>query len=131
MNGVKSQFCGTLICRHFMRYFFTALFSFLLVGCDIPNGTDQAEATKVVNGIEAHYQFRVMSTRDKRPAVYELPHTRYSEVLVYGDYTKAEQDAILAVARAVRKEVATKPVVISFYPKEHVQENLIRQERIE
>jgi hypothetical protein len=103
----------------------------VLVGCDIPKAEDQAEATKVENAIEARYHFRVMSFSSKRPAVYESPHVHYSEIQIFGDYTSTEQDAIVKIARAVRQEVAKKPVWISFYPMELVEENLTRREKIE
>jgi|HubBroStandDraft_2_1064218.scaffolds.fasta_scaffold127813_1 hypothetical protein len=114
-----------------MRYVLIVLFASVLVGCDIPSADDQAEASKIVDGMVARYHFRVMCAHENRPAVYELPHVHYSEILVFGDYSTTEQDEILKTAHVVRREVATKPVLVRFYPKENVEENLIRQEKIE
>jgi len=114
-----------------MRYFLIALLASVLVGCDIPSAQDQAEATKVESLIEAQYHFRVMQPSGERPEVFELPHVHYSEILVHGDYNATEQDEILKIARSVRQEVATKPVWVSFYPNQNLEQKLIRREKIE
>ncbi|NOS71753.1 MAG: hypothetical protein HOP33_17725 [Verrucomicrobia bacterium] len=105
--------------------------SLLLLGCDIPTGLDASESSGIVKAMESRYTFRVISSHDKRPAVYQEPHRGYSEVFVYGDYSPKEQDEICVVARAIRREVATKPIRLYFYPRELDRSGLMRREVFE
>jgi hypothetical protein len=106
------------------------LVSLLLAACDtrIPTASDHAEASNIVNVLEAKYPFRVMSARERRPAVYMRPHVVSSDILVYGNYSKTEQDDICAVVRSLRADVATKPINLFFYPKENEDSGLLRKE---
>ena len=94
----------------------------------IPTGGDQQEASDIVKSLEARYQFRVMSSHDPGPAVYEYPHPDYSVVLVFGNYTATERAEILAVTQTVRREAATKPIHLYFYPRELDQTGLLQKE---
>ncbi len=122
--------------RHPLRHALLALLSLLLVALlfveiDFPTGSDAHESSGIVTAMEGRYSFRVMSTHDNRPAVYAAPHRGYSEVLVYGDYSPKEQEDICAVARDIRREVATKPIRLFFYPRELDSTGLMRREVIE
>jgi hypothetical protein len=94
----------------------------------IPTARDQEEANGIIQSLESGYPFRVMSIHDSRPAVYERPHPDYSVILVFGEYTAAERAKILAVAKSVRREKATKPVHLYFYPRELDEIDLLQKE---
>lgn len=125
--------------RHTLPYSFIALLVLLIVALlsvpfvdfDIPTASDADESSGIVKAMEGRYSFRVMRRDDEGPAVYGAPHNEYSEVLVYGDYSPKEQDDICAVARAIRREVATKPIRLYFYPRELDPTGLKRSEVIE
>jgi len=97
----------------------------------IPSGQDAGEAAGIVSALKSRYTFRVLTKGGNRPAVYCKPHPKYSKILVYGDYSTTEQDEICAVARAVRREVAKKPVHLYFYPRELVNSGLMRKQVFE
>ena len=114
-----------------MRLLIFTVLSLVLVGCDIPTGGDANEAAGIVKSMLGRHTFRVMSRSDRRPAVFFSPHRGYSERFVYGDYSPREQEQICAVARTVRRESATKPIRIFFYPREGDRSGLLRKEVIE
>lgn len=95
----------------------------------VPTAADAQEASDVLNALKARYSFRVMRSGDPGPAVYFGPHPDYTEILVYGDYTPEERSQIITHLRAVRSEVATKPIHLYFYPREHVEKDLIQEKR--
>jgi hypothetical protein len=100
----------------------------LTVGCAVPTVSDAEESSKVIKGLLSRYSFRFMSSHDRRPAVYSKPHPRYSEVVVFGDYSRNEQDEICGITRAVRHEVATEPVRIRFYRQVSDRSELLRED---
>ena len=105
------------------------LLCLLLLGCgNMPGGGDATEASSIVKAMESRYRFRVMSAIDPRPAIYHSPHRKYSEIFVYGNYSTKEQDEICAVARTVRREIASKPIRLYFYPRELKHSGLLRRE---
>ncbi|MBI5395894.1 MAG: hypothetical protein HZA91_11405 [Verrucomicrobia bacterium] len=103
----------------------------VFIGQFIPTSDDAEEAQKVTDAIEAKYLFRVMSAHNPGPAVYCRPHRAYSEIVVYGDYSRSEQDEICAVVRAVRREGAKKPIHLYVYPRELDRTGLMRKEIFE
>jgi hypothetical protein len=105
----------------YVLYAITA--GWLSVGCAVPTGSDAEENSKVIKGLLSRYSFRFMSSH-----VYCKPHPRYSEVVVFGDYSRNEQDEICGITRAVRHEVAAKPVRIRFYRQESDRSELLRED---
>lgn len=91
-----------------MTGFFT-----LCLGLSTPTGADAAEASGILKAVSS--QFGLLKNDGEERAFYFKPHPRRSEIHVYGHYSTAEQDRILEIARAVRREKATKPVWIEFY----------------
>ena len=107
---------------------FAVLYVFFLQPLSIPTGSDANEAGRLIQAIESKYHFRVMSRYDQRPAIYCTPGRKFTEIHVYGNYSRSEQDEICAVTLAVRQQSATKPIHLYFYPQELEQTGLMRQE---
>jgi hypothetical protein len=115
-----------------MRFLSSLLLLFLLGGCrGFPSAKDADESSKIWIEVVSKYPFRVPAKLGNRPAVYQLPGKNYSEIRVYGDYSKQEQDEIYKVVASVSKDIATKPVHLYFYPVELREENLLRKEVIQ
>ena len=104
----------------------------LLVGCrGLPSAKDAEESSRLWKEVLSRYQFRVLSRNGTRPAVYEIPGSNYSKLLVYGDYSTQEQDEIYQTVVSASKGIITKPVHLCFYPIELRDENLLREETIQ
>ena len=114
-----------------MRLAVCAISSLLLLGCDVPTGADSVENAHVIQAMQSRYRFRVLTADGTRPAVYKSPHRAYSGIIVYGDYSSKEIAEICEVARTVRREIATKPMRLYFYPREHVDSGLLKREILE
>ncbi len=114
-----------------MRFLAFLCLSLLLLGCrGFPSPKDADESSKIWVDVVTKYHFRVLAKNGNRPAVYQLPGRNYSEIRVYGDYSKQEQDEIYQVVVAACKASATKPVRLYFYPVELRDENPLREEVI-
>jgi hypothetical protein len=114
-----------------MRFLSPLLLLFLLVGCrGLPSAKDAEESSKLWSEVVSKYHFRVLAKIGNRPAVYEIPGSNYSKILVYGDYSTEEQDEIYKVVVSAAKGITTKPVRLYFYPVELRDENLLREEVI-
>jgi hypothetical protein len=104
---------------------------FTMGGClKIPTGSDAQESSNIISALIARCHFRVMRSDGRRPAVYRKPHPDYTKIFVYGEYTLEERTRIVAHARAVRSEKATKPIRLYFYPRELDQTGLLQEEQI-
>ncbi|MDB6135176.1 MAG: hypothetical protein JWM59_3419 [Verrucomicrobiales bacterium] len=103
-------------------------FLFLCLGLSFPTGADAAEASGIVKTVSS--QFGLLENSGGQRAFYFSPHPRHSEIAVYDNYSMAEQDRILEIARTVRREKATKPVWVVFYGIRSQNKDSIRKEII-
>jgi len=99
---------------------------------------------KIVNALTERYDFPVKAKFLDKPAVFGEAHARYLEVRIYGIESIEEQENIERIGQKLRKEVASKPIVLKFFREEvwevkpdgarlplRDQEFLVRQIRIE
>jgi hypothetical protein len=114
-----------------MRFLAALLLLLGLIGCrGLPSAKDAEETSKLWTAVVSKYPFRVLTKTGARPAVYGIPGSNYSKIIVYGDYSTQEQDAIYKVVASSAKGITTKPVHLYFYPVELRDENLLREEVI-
>jgi glucan phosphoethanolaminetransferase (alkaline phosphatase superfamily) len=92
---------------------------------------DAAEADQLVAELVKRYDFPVKFKYQDAPAVYAEARARRLVVYVYGVTERQEQDKMVAVAEKLRRQIASKPVVIHFMREEvwEVDENGARRPR--
>ena len=106
--------------------------------------TDQEDVQRIVQQLTERYDFPVKAKYLDQPAVFGEVHPRYLEVRIYGVETNRQQEEIKYIAEKLRKEVASKPIVLRFFREEvwetsddgarqplRDQEFLVQQIRIE
>jgi hypothetical protein len=110
----------------------------------ISTDTDKEDVQQIVSVLTERYDFPVKAKFLDQPAVFGEAHARYLEVRIYGIESNEEQENIERIAEKLRKEVASKPIVLRFFREEvweiapdgsrqplRDQEFLVRQIRIE
>jgi hypothetical protein len=80
--------------------------------------TDEDDAKAVVAELISSYPFPVQAKFENRPAVDGIPQAYNLQIRIYGVEDKREQDKIAALAKKLRKEVASKPIVLNFFREE-------------
>lgn len=85
--------------------------------------TDRDDAAAIVDNLTSSYHFPVKAKYQDRPAVEAIPQAREIELRIYGVLQTDEQDKIEVLARKLRKQIASKPIVLEFYKEEVWQEN--------
>lgn len=85
--------------------------------------TDRDDAAAIVENLTASYQFPVKAKYQDRAAVEGIALAREIEIRIYGVSQQTEQDKIETLVRKLRKEIASKPVVLAFFKEEVWQEN--------
>lgn len=85
--------------------------------------TDRDDANAIVSSLISSYQFPVKARYQDRPAVEGIPQAREIQIRIYGVEQMQEQEKIEVLARKLRKQIASKPVVLEFYKEEVWQEN--------
>lgn len=80
--------------------------------------TDQADMQIIIKDLTASYSFPVRARFEDRPAVDGVAHPRYLEVRIYGVMQPGEQDKIATLLKKLRREIASKPVIINFFGEE-------------
>jgi hypothetical protein len=111
---------------------------------NISTDTDKEDVQKIVKALTERYDFPVKAKFLDKPAVFGEAHARYLEVRIYGIESIEEQENIERIGQKLRKEVASKPIVLKFFREEvwevkpdgarlplRDQEFLVRQIRIE
>lgn len=111
---------------------------------NISTDTDKEDMQRIVDRLTEAYAFPVQAKYLDRPAVFGQAYAHYLEVRIYGVESNEEQEKIKRIAEKLRKEIASKPIVLRFFREEvwetapdgsrrplREQENLIRQIRIE
>lgn len=105
---------------------------------------DNKEATQVVQELTQRYDFPVKARFADRPAVEGFAKPRRLEVHIYGVISNEEQAKVVTVLEKLRKQVASKPIVVYFFRQEEWEEatdgsrqprrdreELLRQVRVE
>ena len=85
--------------------------------------TDSDDSQAVVTELVSRYAFPVKARFQDRPAVDAEARGRKIVVRIYGVLESTEQEKIGDLARKLRKEIASKPIVVEFYKKEVWEEN--------
>ncbi len=111
---------------------------------NISTDTDQQDVQQVVKELSERYDFPVKAKFMDQPAVFGEAYPRYLELRIYGIEANKEQENIKNIAEKLRREIASKPIVLRFFREEvwetapdgsrrplRDQEFLVRQIRIE
>jgi len=105
---------------------------------------DDEEVAQVVQELTQRYDFPIKARFADRPAVEGFAKPRRVEIHVYGVITSEEQTKVVTVLKKLRKQIASKPIVVQFFRAEvweedangsrqprRDREELLRQVRIE
>jgi hypothetical protein len=111
---------------------------------NISTDTDKEDVQLIVKKLTERYDFPVKAKYLDQPAVFGEAYARYLEVRIYGIESNKEYENITRIAEKLRKEVASKPIVLRFFREEvweiepdgarrplREQEFLVREIRIE
>ena len=82
-----------------------------------------AEVETIVSTLTERYDFPVKSKYTDRPAVDGLVHRRSYEIRIYGVVERKEQERVLDILKKLRRQVASRPVVVNFLLEEVWQAN--------
>jgi len=106
--------------------------------------TDEQDVAQIVQELTQRYDFPVKARFADRPAVDGIAKPRKLEIHVYGVISSAEQAKVVKVLEKLRKQIASKPIVVQFFRAEvweegadgsrqprRDKEELLRQVRIE
>ena len=79
---------------------------------------DSGEVDKIVSELTQVYEFPVKAKFQNRPAIdgYARPHRL--EIHIYGLATREEQDKVVEILTRLRRQMASKPVVVHFIREE-------------
>ncbi len=75
---------------------------------------DSSEADQVVAELIQRYDFPVKAKFEDRPAVDGIARPRRLEIHIYGVIERDEQEKVVEVLKKLRRQMASKPVVIHF-----------------
>jgi branched-subunit amino acid transport protein AzlD len=84
----------------------------------ITTDTDKEDVQQIVKTLTQRYTFPLKAKYLDQPAVFGKAHARYLEVRIYGVSSNEEQEKIKRIAEKLRREVASKPIVLNFYREE-------------
>jgi|GEM_PF-1927821 len=139
-SGVKPDFTEIVAVTLAVVLIGLLIYSYSSISTD----TDQEDVQQIVSTLTERYDFPVKAKFLDQPAVFGEAHARYLEVRIYGVESNEEQENIKHIAEKLRKEVASKPIVLRFFREEvwetaadgsrqplRDQEFLVRQIRIE
>jgi branched-subunit amino acid transport protein AzlD len=139
-SGVKPDFTEIVAVTLAVVLIGLLIYSYSSISTD----TDKEDVQQIVSVLTERYDFPVKAKFLDQPAVFGEVHARYLEVRIYGIESNEEQENIERIAEKLRKEVASKPIVLRFFREEvweiapdgsrqplRDQEFLVRQIRIE
>ena len=105
---------------------------------------DSGEVDQIIDELVQRYDFPIKARFSDRPAVEGFARPRRLEIHVYGVIERTEQDRVVEVLKKLRRQLASKPVVIHFIREEiweeegdgsrkprRDREELMRQARID
>lgn len=79
---------------------------------------DAGEVKQIVSELVSRYEFPVQAKYQQRPAVEGVARPRRLEIYIYGVVDGAEQDKVVALLKKLRRQWASKPVVVHFMREE-------------
>lgn len=79
---------------------------------------DAGEVDLIVNELVQVYEFPAKAKFQDRPAVEGIARAHRLEIHVYGVISREEQDKIMEIATRLRRQMASKPVVVHFMREE-------------
>ena len=85
---------------------------------NISTESDKEDVQQIVNTLTQRYTFPVKAKYLDQPAVFGEAHARNLEMRIYGVDSEKEQEKIIHIAEKLRKEVASKPIVLNFFREE-------------
>ena len=113
-TGVKPNLTETLAV-----IFAIIMISFLMYQFSGPvTDRDNKQLHTIVSSLTASYRFPLKAKYENRPAVNGVAHPRYLEIRIYGVTSKEGQDKVVMLLKKLRREVASKPIVVNFFSKE-------------
>lgn len=118
-HGVKPAFGEVVVVT--LAVFLMALFAFSSTWNT--SDDDDQEVVQVVQELTQRYDFPVKARFADRPAVEGIAKPRRLEVHVYGVTTSEEQAKVVTVLEKLRKQIASKPIVVHFIREEIWEEN--------
>ena len=84
---------------------------------------DAAELDNIVAELNKRYEFPVKAKFQDKSAVFGEAHARYLEIRIYGVSELAEQNKITEIMHKLRRQFASKPIVINFLREEIWEES--------
>ncbi len=79
---------------------------------------DQRDVRQIVDTLVERYDFPVQAKFQDRPAVSGVAQPRRLVVTIYGVVERSEQDRVLDVLRKLRRQEASKAIVVKFMREE-------------
>lgn len=79
---------------------------------------DEVEMQEIVSELVQRYDFPVQAKFQERPAVEGYARPRRLEVHIYGVVDSEEQAKIVSVLTKLRRQIASKPIVVHFIREE-------------
>lgn len=139
-HGVKPTFGEIVVVA--LAVFLMALFAFTTTWNT--SDDDKQEVAQIVQELTQRYDFPVKARFEDRPAVEGFAKPRRLAIRVYGVISSEEQAKVIRVLEKLRKQIASKPIVVYFMRAEvweegadgsrqpqRDREELLRQVRIE
>ena len=113
-SGVKPDF--TEVVAVVLAVALIGLLSFTLM----PTVTDddRDDAQRIVKSLTERYSFPVKAKFQDQPAVFGDAKGRNIVISIYGVIGTIEQEKIVAIARDLRKQWNSKPIVVKFFQEE-------------
>lgn len=109
-HGIKPAFGEVVVVV--LALLFMALFAFTSTWNT--SDDDDQEVAQVVQELTQRYEFPVQARFSDRPAVDGIARPRRLELHVYGVMTSEEQARVVTVLKKLRKQIASKPIVVHF-----------------
>ncbi|WP_455211693.1 hypothetical protein [Kaarinaea lacus] len=113
-SGVKPDFTEIVAVTIAVVLIGLLIYSYSSISTD----TDQEDVQQIVKSLIERYDFPIKAKFLDQPAVFGEAHARYLEVRIYGIESNKEQENVARIAEKLRKEVASKPIVLRFFREE-------------
>ncbi|WP_455199577.1 hypothetical protein [Kaarinaea lacus] len=113
-HGIKPSFGETTVVV--IAILLMVLFAFSSTWNISDRDADQAD--RIVNDLVSVYEFPVKARYLDQPAVFGYARPHRLEIHIYGILTREEQDKVVEIVRKLRRQFASKPVVVHFMREE-------------
>ena len=84
---------------------------------------DRQDAQRIVQGLTERYSFPVKAKYQDEPAVFGDAEGRNIVITIYGVTDTIEQEKIVEIAKKLREEWNSKPIVVKFFQEEIWEQN--------